>query len=256
MAAMGMTLRVVVPPHPLIGHWLTVLRDRATPPALFATAMGELGRWLTYEAVRDWIPHRRVPVETPLAQTEGTVVEVSVPILAVPILRAGLGLWEGGRSVLPNACVAHVGLARDESSARARWYLDRIPATLPGQCGVLVFDPMVATGGTLLQVLERLEARGVAGQRLRVISALAASPGLRALGERFADLTLYTACIDPELDATFRIVPGLGDAGDRLNGTEAEPEGSSLESSDPTAAGGSQPLDPGPQGHGAPGTDS
>jgi uracil phosphoribosyltransferase len=220
MAGMSMSLRVVVPPHPLIGHWLTVLRDRDTPPALFATAMTELGRWLTYEAVRDWIPLRRVPVETPLAPTEGTVVDAAVPILAVPILRAGLGLWEGGRSVLPTARVAHVGLARDETSARAAWYLDRLPREVPAQCGVLVFDPMIATAGTLLQVLERLEARGVSGPRLRVISALAASPGLKALGERFADLTLYTACIDPELDADCRIVPGLGDAGDRLYGTE------------------------------------
>jgi len=230
-----MSLRVVVPPHPLIGHWLTVLRDRNTPPALFATAMAELGRWLTYEALRDWIPHRRVPVETPLALTEGTVVEASIPILAVPILRAGLGLWEGARTVLPVARVAHVGLARDEISARPEWYLDKLPTTLPAQCGVLVFDPMVATGGTLLQVLERLEDRGVAGQRLRVISALAASPGLRALGERFADLTVYTACIDPELDADFRIVPGLGDAGDRLNGTDVSAD-------DPAVSGPSDPA--------------
>ena len=218
MAGMSMSLRVVVPPHPLIGHWLTVLRDRDTPPALFATGMAELGRWLTYEAVRDWIPHRRVPVETPLAPSEGTVVDASVPILAVPILRAGLGLWEGGRTVLPTARVAHVGLARDDSTAQAHWYLDMLPASLPAQCGVLVFEPMIATGGTLLQVLERLEAKGVSGQRLRVISALAASPGLKALGERFADLTLYTACIDPDLNGGGWIVPGLGDAGDRLFG--------------------------------------
>ncbi|MCP9816986.1 uracil phosphoribosyltransferase [Synechococcus sp. GreenBA-s] len=225
---MSMSLRVVVPPHPLIGQWLTVLRDQQTPPALFATAMAELGRWLTYEALRDWIPHRRVPVQTPLAETEGTVVDASVPILVVPILRAGLGLWEGGRTVLPAAQVAHIGLVRDEASGEAHCYLDKLPATIPANAGVLVFDPMVATGGTLLQVLERLEAKGVSGQRLRVISALAASPGLKVLGERFADLTLYTACIDAELDAAFRIVPGLGDAGDRLYGTapDSAPAGS------------------------------
>ncbi len=216
-------MRVVVPPHPLIGHWLTVLRDRQTPPALFATAMVELGRWLTYEALRDWLPHRRVPVQTPLALTEGTVVDTALPVLAVPILRAGLGLWEGGRAVVPAAQVAHVGLVRDEASGRAHCYLDKLPAVIPDTTGVLVFDPMVATGGSLLQVLERLEARGVVGRRVRVITALVAQPGLKALGERFPELTLYAACLDAELDAAFRIVPGLGDAGDRLYGTEPGP---------------------------------
>ncbi len=216
---MSMSLRVVVPPHPLIGHWLTLLRDQDTPPSLFGTAMAELGRWLTYEAVRDWLPHQRVTVQTPLASTEGSVVDGSVPLLAVPILRAGLGLWQGAQAVLPTARVAHVGLRRNEADARASWYYDALPETIGPQVGVLVFDPMVATAGSLVQVLERLESKGVSGDRLRVITALAARPGLNTLGQRFPHLTLYTACIDADLDADFRIVPGLGDAGDRLFGT-------------------------------------
>ena len=215
---MSKTLRVVVPPHPLIGHWLTLLRDAETPPALFGTAMAELGRWLTYEAMRDWIPYQRVSVRTPLATTEGTVVDGAVPMLAVPILRAGLGLWDGARPVLPTASVAHMGFARHASSGTASCYYDGLPDQIPEHAGVLVFEPMVATAGTLIQVLERLEAKGVAGPRVRVISALAAAPGLKTLGERYGDLTIYTGCIDAELDAAFRIVPGLGDAGDRLYG--------------------------------------
>jgi uracil phosphoribosyltransferase len=215
---MSKALRVVVPPHPLIGHWLTLLRDRDTPSALFGTAMAELGRWLTYEAMRDWIPYQRVPVSTPLASTEGTVVDGSVPMLAVPILRAGLGLWDGARPVIPHAAVAHMGLCRDEPSGDRHCYFDGLPATIPANAGVLVFDPMVATAGSLLQVLERLEAKGVSGRRVRVISALAASPGLKRLGERYGDLTIYTGCIDAELDDQNRILPGLGDAGDRLYG--------------------------------------
>ncbi|MCP9850555.1 uracil phosphoribosyltransferase [Cyanobium sp. Morenito 9A2] len=218
---MSMSLRVVVPPHPLIGHWLTLLRDQDTPPALFATAMAELGRWLTYEALRDWLPHRAMRVQTPLAETDGHVVDGAVPLLAVPILRAGLGLWQGAQAVVPTARVAHVGLRRDEHSGEASWYLDQLPETIGERVGVLVFDPMVATAGSLTQVLERLEAKGVSGQRVRVISALAATPGLRKLGEQFPDLTLYAACIDAELDGSFRIVPGLGDAGDRLYGTQS-----------------------------------
>jgi uracil phosphoribosyltransferase len=215
---MSKALRVVVPPHPLIGHWLTLLRDRDTPPALFSTAMAELGRWLTYEAIRDWIPYQRVSVTTPLASTEGTVVDGSVPLLAIPVLRAGLGLWEGARPVLPSAAVAHMGFSRDDASGQASCYFDGLPDTIPARAGVLVFDPMVATAGTLLQVLERLEAKGVSGLRVRVISAVAASPGLKQLGERYGDLTLYTGCIDAELDSQRRILPGIGDAGDRLYG--------------------------------------
>ncbi|MFM8936470.1 MAG: uracil phosphoribosyltransferase [Vulcanococcus sp.] len=215
---MSKALRVVVPPHPLIGHWLTLLRDRETPPALFSTAMAELGRGLTYEALRDWIPYQRVSVTTPLASTEGTVVDGSVPLLAIPVLRAGLGLWEGARSVLPSAAVAHIGFERDQASGEDRCYLDRLPDAIPANAGVLVFEPMVASAGTLLQVLERLEAKGVSGVRVRVISALAASPGLKRLGERYGDLTLYTGCIDAELDSQQRILPGLGDAAARLYG--------------------------------------
>ena len=92
MAGMAMSLRVVVPPHPLIAHWLTVLRDTGTPSPLFATAVLELGRWLSYEALRDWLPQRQVVVHTPLATSEGQVVDATAPLLAIPLLPAGLGL--------------------------------------------------------------------------------------------------------------------------------------------------------------------
>ena len=203
---MSNTLRVVVPPHPLIGHWLTLLRDRETPSALYNTAMTELGRWLTYEALRDWIPYQRVAVQTPLAGTEGTVVDGSVPMLAVPLLRGGLALWEGARPVVPSAAVAHLSAGGG------------LPERIPERAGVLIFAPQVASGETLLQVLEQLEALGVSGMRLRVITALTASPGLKRIGERYADLTLYTGCIDAELDEQGRILPGIGDVDERLYG--------------------------------------
>ena len=107
---MAMSLRVVVPPHPLIGHWLTMLRHRETPPALYATAMQELGRWLTYEALRDWLPHRRELVPTASGETEGSVVESDVPLLALPVLPAGIELWQGARSVLPDASLCLEGV--------------------------------------------------------------------------------------------------------------------------------------------------
>ena len=219
---MPSSFRVVVPPHPLVAHWLTVLRDKQTPSPLFATAMKELGRWLTYEAARDWLPQRSVTVETPLASCEGQVMDPTTPVLAIPILRAGLGLWAGDYDVLPHARVSHMGVVRDEATAQASSYLDRMPKRIGERVGVMVFDPMVATGGSLAVVLRQLKERGVHGSRLRVITALASSPGLKNLAEEFQDLTLYTGCIDAELDERHYIVPGLGDAGDRLYGTESE----------------------------------
>lgn len=201
---MSKTLRVVVPPHPLIGHWLTLLRDRQTPGALYASAMAELGRWLTYEALRDWIPYQRVLVETPLARTEGTVVDGRVPLLAIPMAPAGLGLWEGARPVVPRAAVAYGAL----------------PEPIPTNAGVLVFAEPLASASDLIALLEQLDAKGVSGSRLRVLSAVAASPALKQLGECYGDLTLYTSCIDAECDEEGRILPGIGDAAARLYGFE------------------------------------
>ncbi len=215
---MGMTLRVVVPPHPLIGHWLTLLRDRQTPPPLFATAMTELGRWLTYEALRDWLPERSVEVETPLGRCEGRVIDPAVPVLAIPVLRGGLGLWDGARTVLPAARVAHVGLQAGGAEGHTHWYLDDLPETIGERVGVLVFLPVLASGATLVALLERLAALGVSGARLRVITSLCGAPGLKLVGERCPDLTIYAAGIDPEVDGQRRLRPGFGDAAVRLYG--------------------------------------
>jgi uracil phosphoribosyltransferase len=207
MATMAMTLRVVVPPHPLIGHWLSVLRDRHTPAPLYGTATAELGRWLTYEALRDWLPHRPVNVETDRASCQGQVVDVSVPILAIPLCPEGLGLWDGAKAVLPAAQVQH--LYRGQP----------LPlASIDPRCGVLVFAAEVGGPADLDALLEALRERGVSGPRLRVITALAASEGLKRLGESFADLILYTACIDPELSADGHISPGIGQVNERLFG--------------------------------------
>jgi len=225
MAGMSMSLRVVVPPHPLIAHWLTVLRDRQTPAPLFATAMTELGRWLTYEALRDWLPDRPVALETPLAASEGRVVDTSIPVLAIPVLRGGLGLWQGAQTVLPVAHVSHVGveviggLPESGSAISSHWYLDDLPDAVGERVGVLVFLPVLARGATLLALLERLSRLGIQGRRLRVITSLAAAPGLKAVGERFEDVTIYCAGIDPELDDEGRVLPGFGDAAQRLYGT-------------------------------------
>ena len=219
MAGMSMSLRVVVPPHPLIGHWLTLLRDRQTPPPLFASAMGELGRWLSYEALRDWLPLRDVTVDTPLGRCDGRVIDPEVPLLAIPVLRGGLGIWEGARTVVPSARVAHVGLVAGAPGEASHWYLDDLPAQIGERVGVLVFLPVIASGATLIALLERLAALGVSGARLRVVTSLCGAPGLKEVGERFPDLTIYAAGIDAEVDEDRRLVPGFGDAATRLYGT-------------------------------------
>lgn len=205
---MAMALRVVVPPHPLIGHWLAVLRDLHTPGPLYASATTELGRWLSYEALRDWLPHRSIQVDSPLAATQAEIVDGDVPLLALPLLTAGLGLWQGAQAVIPSAQVRHLWL--HEQGIRG---LDR---PIPPRSGVLVFCATVATGESLNQVLDRLAELGVSGDRLRVVTALASGPGLQLVGERHGDLTIYTAGIDPELDGAGQIVPGIGAVAERL----------------------------------------
>jgi len=210
MATMVMALRVVVPPHPLIGHWLGVLRDRHTPSSLYASATAELGRWLTYEAVRDWLPHRRIQLETPLAAAEADVVDPAVPLLALPLLTAGLGLWQGGQTVLPSAQVLHL----QESLG----VINPPAGPISPRCGVLLFVAELGDGESLLQLLDDLSALGVTGDRLRVITSLASGPGLKAVGERHGSLTIYAAGIDPDLNEAGAIVPGIGDVRQRLFG--------------------------------------
>lgn len=209
---MAMSLRVVVPPHPLIAHWLCVLRDRTTPPPLVGSALAELGRWLTYEALRDWLPQRAVQVETEGGSSDGQVVDASLPLLAIPLLPAGLGLWEGARPVLPAAALAPVRLSDGGHDLAA------LPERIGERVGVLVFTPQIATGANLLKLLEHLRGLGVEGPRLRVLTAVAAAPGLKLLGERAPELTIYCACIDAELDAEGGVRPGIGAADARFTG--------------------------------------
>ena len=214
-----MQLRIYVPPHPLIKHWLTIDRDVETPMPLFRTAMQELGRWLTYEAMREWIPSQEVEVQTPLALTAGAVIDPRIPVAIVPILRAGLAMIEGCQSLLPLARVYHLGMARDEETLEAHCYLNKLPDRLDSATRVLIPEPMVATGGTLVQVMQELTSRGVDPSLVRVVTTLAAPPALQKLGSLYPQMQIYAAMIDEALDERGFIVPGLGDAGDRSFGT-------------------------------------
>jgi uracil phosphoribosyltransferase len=212
-------MRVYVPPHPLIKHWLGVARDVATPSPLFKSAMKELGRWLTYEAIRDWLPTEEMMVQTPLAACPATMVNPEVPLIVVPILRAGLALLEGTQTVVPLASTYHLGVVRNEETLEASCYLNKLPPQFDPKTQVLITDPMLATGGSIMLALAELTQRGVDPALTRIISVVAAPPALQKLSTSYPNLTVYTAMIDEELNSQGYIVPGLGDAGDRSFGT-------------------------------------
>ncbi|MGA7933280.1 MAG: uracil phosphoribosyltransferase [Kovacikia sp.] len=216
---MTLQLRVYVPPHPLIKHWLAVARDVSTPSPLFRSAMTELGRWLTYEAVREWLPTKEAIIDTPLSPSPVTFVDPEVPISVVPILRAGLALLEGAQATLPLASVYHIGFVRNEETLEPSCYLNRLPEQFDAQARVLISEPMLATGGTSMAAMAELVRRGVDPALVRMISVVAAPPALQKLSVAYPQLTIYTAAIDEGLNNKGFIVPGLGDAGDRTFGT-------------------------------------
>lgn len=216
---MTLQLRVYVPPHPLIKHWLGVARDVATPSVLFKSAMTELGRWLTYEAVRDWLPTEERTVQTPLAPCSTTLINPEVPLAVVPILRAGLALLEGAQAVLPLASVYHLGLMRDEKTLLPICYLNKLPERFVPQTRVLIPEPMLATGGSIMAAMAELQERGADPALTRIISVVAAPPALQKLSAAYPGLVIYTATIDETVNTQGFIVPGLGDAGDRTFGT-------------------------------------
>lgn len=216
---MTLQLRVYVPPHPLIKHWLGVARDAGTPAVLFKSAMTELGRWLTYEAVRDWLPTLDLMVETPLAPCPATMINPEVRIAVVPILRAGLALLEGAQTLLPLASTYHLGLVRNEETLEASCYLNKLPQQFAPNTRVLITEPMLATGGSIMMAMTELTRRGIDPALTRIISVVAAPPALQKLSAAYPGLVIYTATIDEAVNSQGFIVPGLGDAGDRAFGT-------------------------------------
>jgi len=209
-------MRVHVANHPLITHKLTVLRDKNTPSSVFRSLTEELVTLLAYEATRD-VRVEPVMIETPVTTTEGVMLSQPRP-LVVPILRAGLGMLEGMVKLIPSAEVGFLGMVRDEETLKPSTYAERLQADLSGrQCFVL--DPMLATGGSLSAAIEFLFQRGAAD--VTCICLLGSPEGVAAVEAATfgANVTLVLGAMDEHLNAQGYIVPGLGDAGDRLYGT-------------------------------------
>jgi len=210
-------MKVHVADHPLISHKLTVLRDEKTDSPTFRRLVEELVTLLAYEATRD-VQTVTVKIKTPVTETTGLKMAEPRPVV-VPILRAGLGMLEGMTRLLPTAQVGFLGMVRDETTLQASTYANRLPEDLTGRhCFVL--DPMLATGGTLVAAFNFLIERGAA--EITAICLLAAPEGIKVVEDAFKDskvqITLVTGSLDEKLNEKGYIVPGLGDAGDRLYG--------------------------------------
>lgn len=200
--------------HPLIQHKLALLRDRATPTKLFRQLVGEIAMLMTYEVTRD-LATEPVEVDTPLERT--TAARVTGKKLAlVPILRAGLGMVDGILQLVPSARVGHVGLFRDHDTLTPVSYYFKVPAPETGR-DFFVLDPMLATGGSAVEAVRTLKSVGAT--RIRLLCLVAAPEGARAMQRSHPDVPVYAAALDRQLDERGYILPGLGDAGDRLFGT-------------------------------------
>ena len=205
---------LIIVDHPLIQHKLTIIRDKNTSPKKFREVVNEITLLLTYEATRD-LELKEVKIETPLAETVGKSLS-STNVVIAPILRAGLGMVNGMLNIFPLAKLAHIGLYRDENSFKPITYYLNIPNDLSG-CIVIVVDPMLATAGSLCAAIDIIKEYNP--KQIKAITLIASPEGRQRLEEKHPDVTVYTGALDERLNEKAYIIPGLGDAGDRLFGT-------------------------------------
>ncbi len=204
---------VIVFDHPLIQHKLTWIRERSTGSRAFRALMKQIAGLMVYEVTREF-PHAPVEIDTPLETMTGTRLLGTITV--VPVLRAGLGMAEGVMDVMPEARVGHLGMARDEQTLEPKAYLNKLPGDLDAGPVILV-DPMLATGGSAAAALRMLREAGATD--LRLMCLVAAPEGIARIHDVEPDVVIYTAAIDRQLSGCGFILPGLGDAGDRLYGT-------------------------------------
>ena len=206
--------KVVISNHPVIKHKLSIIRDVNTPHYLFNQLVNEVGQLMAYEATKD-LETKTVSVETPLQVAEFEKLHDNVVI--VPILRAGLGMADGVRSILPHAKVGHLGLYRDEETLETKEYLNKLPSTIKDSV-VLLVDPMLATGNTVVYASTLLKNAGV--KKIIYIGLVGVDYGIENVHRNHPDVDIYLAVKDEKLNEKGYILPGLGDCGDRLFGTK------------------------------------
>ncbi|MBP5859059.1 uracil phosphoribosyltransferase [Marivibrio halodurans] len=208
------TLHIV--DHPLVQHKLTWMRKKETPTAMFRHLLREISLLMGYEITRH-VPMMTETIDTPLTDMEAPVLSGRKPAI-VPILRAGLGMADGLVELMPSARLGHIGLYRDPATKRPKEYYVKLPE--PGGRLFILCDPMLATGHSAAHAVDVLVREGVEEQNIRFLSLVAAPEGVKILSDAHPNVAIYTAALDEKLDANAYIVPGLGDAGDRLFGTK------------------------------------
>ncbi len=207
--------KIIVMDHPLIQHKLSILRDVKTPSKEFRALISEIANLICYDATRD-LPLEEVEVETPICKTKAKMLS-GKKVAIVPILRAGLGMVDGMLTLLPSAKVGHIGLYRDPDTLQPVEYYCKLPADIE-QREVFVVDPMLATGGSAIDAISQIKKRGP--KHIKFLGIIAAPEGLEALSKAHPDVDIIVASLDEKLNDHGYIVPGLGDAGDRIFGTK------------------------------------
>nr|WP_297572591.1 uracil phosphoribosyltransferase [uncultured Peptostreptococcus sp.] len=207
--------RVVITDHPLIQHKFTLMRKKTTGSKDFRELLTEITMLMGYEVTKD-LQLRDVEIETPIQKTMAKELD-GKKLAIVPILRAGIGMVDGFISLIPAAKVGHIGLYRDPETCEPVEYYCKLPQDI-GEREVFLVDPMLATGGSATAAIELLRARGA--KNIRMINLVAAPEGIKAVHEKYPEVDIYVASVDEKLNEHKYIVPGLGDAGDRLFGTK------------------------------------
>ncbi len=200
--------------HPLITHKLTQMRKKSTTTKDFRENLDEIAELMAYEVCRD-LPTKPVQIETPVAPCTG--FELSKEVVIVPILRAGIGLLDGIRRLVPTAKVGFIGMYRDEKTLEPHEYFAKFPSNLADAI-VMIVDPMLATGGSAIDAIEAVKKRGA--KQIKLVCLVGAPDGVKAVQSAYPDVDLYLAALDDHLNENGYIVPGLGDAGDRIFGTK------------------------------------
>ena len=201
--------------HPLVSHKLTIMRDKHTSVKDFRDLVSEIGMLITYEATRD-LPMTTKRIETPLCEMDAPTL-AGKKFAVVPILRAGLGLVEGVLRMVPSARVGHIGMFRDEETLEPHLYFCKLPKDVTER-DILIVDPMLATGGSAVAAITEMKKRGCT--RIKLVVLLAAPEGIALIQEKHPDVDIFCGAVDEKLNEHGYIVPGLGDAGDRIFGTK------------------------------------
>ena len=198
---MAMSLKVIVPPHPLIKHWLSILREKNTPNILYSTGYEQIGKWLTYEALRNWLPYLKTEIDSTYGLTEGIFIDANYPIKIIAQSPEGLSMWLGARDVIPNATLT----------------LGNIPSEINDNEGIIFYSDIVSKNNNSKEILRELRNQGVKSNRIILITCICSNKGLNEIAREFPEQIIYTSCIDEEEESTNIIKPGIGNPIFRLS---------------------------------------